>query len=293
MRAIVIREWGGPDRLELVTDLPAPPVAPDGVLVRVRAAGVNPVDHKMREGKLAGAFPHHFPLVLGWDAAGVVESVGPAVTRFAPGDEVLGYNRRHELELGTYAEFTTGPEDHWALKPAGLSFEEAAAIPLAGLTAQQCLDVAHLHEEETLAVTGGSGGVGHFAVQLGVARGARVFASASSHNHDFVRSLGAEPVEHGALPAGEADAVLDLRGDEATLDALRPGGRYVTVAQPLERDGVETHYVFVRPHGTMLTGVAAAVKPEVAEVYPLERAADAHERLEGGGVRGKLVLQVD
>ena len=293
MRAIVIHGWGGRDRLELVTDLPTPPVAPDGVLVRVRAAGVNPVDHKVREGKLAGAFPHHFPLVLGWDAAGVVEAVGPAVTKFTPGDEVFGYNRRHELQLGTYAEYTTGPEDHWALKPAGLSFEEAAAIPLAGLTAQQALDAVHLHEDETLAVSGGSGGVGHFAVQLGIARGARVIASASSHNHDFVRSLGAEPVEHDALPAGEADAVFDLMGDAATLDALKPGGRYVTVAQPLEGDGVETHYVFVRPHGTMLTGVAAAVKPEVAEVFALEDAAAAHERLEGGGVRGKLVLRVD
>ena len=114
--------------------------------------------------KLAGAFPHHFPLVLGWDAAGVVEAVGPAVTKFTPGDEVFGYNRRHELQLGTYAEYTTGPEDHWAHKPAGLSFEEAAAIPLAGLTAQQALDAVHLHEDETLAVSGGSGGVGHFAV---------------------------------------------------------------------------------------------------------------------------------
>lgn len=292
MRAIVIREWGGRERLELASDLPTPPVAPDGVLVRVRAAGVNPVDHKIREGKLAGAFPHHFPLILGWDAAGVVEAVGPAVTRFAPGDEVLGYCRRHELEYGTYAECVSVPEDFWAPKPEGLSFEEAAAIPLAGLTAQQALDAVHLHEEETLYVTSGSGGVGHLAVQLGVARGARVIAGASERNHEFVRGLGAEPVAYDAAPAEVADVVFDLFGDESTLDALKPGGRYVTIAQPVEREGVETHYVFVRPYGSQLVGVAAAVKPEIEEVFPLERAAEAHERIEAGHVRGKLVLRV-
>lgn len=293
MRAIVINGWGGRERIELATDLPTPPVAPDGVLVRVRAAGVNPVDHKMREGNLAGAFPYRFPLILGWDAAGVVEAVGPAVTRFAPGDEVLGYNRRHELALGTYAEYTTGPEDVWEAKPERLSFEEAAAIPLAGLTAQQALDAAHLHEDETVAITGGSGGVGHLAVQLARARGARVIASASGLNHEFVRSLGAHPVEHGGFPTGEADVVFDLRGDEATLGALKPGGRYVTITRPLDRPGVETHYVFVRPYGAQLTGVAAAVTPVIDEVFALEDAAAAHERLEGGGVRGKLVLRVD
>jgi len=293
MRGIVIDEWGGRDRLRLASDLPTPPVAPDGVLVRVRAAGLNPVDHKVREGKLAGAFPFRFPLVPGWDAAGVVEAVGPAVTRFAPGDEVLGYVRRHELSIGTYAEYTTAPEEFWAPKPPELSFEAAAAIPLAGLTAEQALNAVHLHETEMLLVTGGSGGVGHFAVQLGIARGARVIASASERNHDFVRSLGSELFPHDGLPSGEADAVLDLFGDPATLDALKPGGRYVTIAQPLEREGVETHYVFVRPHGAMLIGVAAAVRPEIEEVFPLERAADAHERLEAGHVRGKLVLRID
>ena len=130
MRAIAVNDWGGRDALELL-DVEPPPVAPDGVLVRVRAASLNPVDYKVREGKLAGAFPFHFPVILGWDAAGVVEQVGPAVTWFKPGDAVYGYCRRHELEYGTYAEFTTVPEGFLAHMPDGLSFEEAAALPLA------------------------------------------------------------------------------------------------------------------------------------------------------------------
>ena len=126
MRAIAVREWGGSDRMELL-DVEPPPVAPDGVLVRVRAAGLNPVDYKVREGYLADRFPHHFPVVLGWDVAGTVEAVGPAVTWFKPGDAVYGYNRRHDLGFGTYAELTTGPEGYFAHMPRELSFEEAGA----------------------------------------------------------------------------------------------------------------------------------------------------------------------
>src|SRR3954467_327526 len=195
MRAIGVREWGGREALELL-ELPTPPVAPDGVLVRVRAAGGKPVDTKIRQGALAGAFPHHFPVVLGWDAAGVVEAVGPAVTWFKPGDSVYGYCRRHELEYGTYAEYVTVPEGYLAHMPRELSFEEAAALPLAGLTAHQSLEILGLRGGETLVLTGGAGGVGHLAIQLAVARGARVIATSSPANFDFLRSLGADPVDY-------------------------------------------------------------------------------------------------
>src|SRR3954463_10832342 len=140
MRAIAVNEWGGADKLELLDDLEPPPVAPDGVLLRVRAAGVNPVDYKIREGGMAKAFPVHFPVILGWDAAGVVEEVGAAVTWFKPGDPVYGYCRRHELEIGTYGEYTTVPEGYLAHTPPALSFEEAGAMPLAVLTAHQGLE---------------------------------------------------------------------------------------------------------------------------------------------------------
>jgi NADPH:quinone reductase-like Zn-dependent oxidoreductase len=301
VRAAFITEWGAPDSLQ-VGEVPDLPVAPDGVLVRVRAAGVNPVDAKIRAGYLAGAFPHHFPLIPGWDAAGVVEQVGPAVTSFAPGDEVYGYCRRHELELGTYAEFVTVPEDYWALKPASLSFEQAGALPLVGLTAHQALEALSVAAGETLFVSGGSGGVGHAAVQLGVARGARVIASASARNQDFLRELGAEPVDYAGdgMPDGVADAAFDLFGGdgvEASFTALKPGGRLVTIAAPVEREGYETHYFFVRPSGAQLRELgrladAGRLVPHVEEAFPLERAAEAHERIEQGHVRGKLVLSI-
>src|ERR1700754_2792875 len=195
MRAIAVNRWGGRDALELV-EVDPPPVAPDGVLLRVRAAGVNPVDYKVREGKLAGAFPYHFPVILGWDAAGVVEQVGPAVTWFKPGDRAFGYCRRHELEYGTFAELATVPEGFFARMPDDMTFEQGAALPLAGLTAHQGLEILGLRGGEYLFVTGGAGGVGHLVVQLAVARGARVAATASPSNHEFLRGLGAEPFDY-------------------------------------------------------------------------------------------------
>jgi NADPH:quinone reductase-like Zn-dependent oxidoreductase len=312
MRAMVIDEWGGRERIR-EADVEPPPVAPDGVLVRVRAAGLNPVDHKVREGYMAKAFPAHFPLILGWDAAGVVEQAGPAVTMFRPGDEVYGCCRRHHLQFGTYAEYASVPEEFLAHKPTELSFEEAAAVPLAALTAHQALEAMGVRGGERLYVGGGSGGVGHFAVQLGVARGARVIATASERNLEFLRELGADPIDYTAtddVPArvreiladDGADAALDLFGGDAreqAFDALRRGGRLASVARPPPeaRDGYEAHYVFVRPDGDDLRELAELVsagklRPHVEEVFPLERVADAHERLEGGHVRGKLVLSV-
>jgi NADPH:quinone reductase-like Zn-dependent oxidoreductase len=195
MRAVAVRDWGDRSRLELI-EHDVPPVAPDGVLVRVKAAGVNPVDTKVRGGYMAQALPFHFPVILGWDVAGVVEEVGAAVTWFKPGDRVYGYVRRHHLEYGTYAEFTTAPEGFFAHMPAELSFEEAAALPTPALTAHQSLEALGLRGGETLFVGGGAGGVGHVTIQLAVARGARVVATASRRNHDFLRELGAEPLDY-------------------------------------------------------------------------------------------------
>jgi NADPH:quinone reductase-like Zn-dependent oxidoreductase len=282
------------------------------VLVRVRAAGLNPVDWKVREGRLAAKFPYRFPVILGWDAAGVVEEVGPAVTWFRPGDPVYGYCRRHNLEYGTYAEYTTVPEGFLAHMPEELSFEEAAALPLAALTAHQSLEMLGLRGGEYLFVTGGAGGVGHLAIQLALARGARVIATGSPANHDFLRSLGAEPVDYGDgdVPArvrdliggGGADAAFDLFGGdgvEQAFGALRPGGRLVSVAAPPEpREHVEIGYVFVRPSGYDLgehiTPLVheGGLRPAIAGTFGLEQAAEAMARLEAGHVRGKLVLTI-
>jgi NADPH:quinone reductase-like Zn-dependent oxidoreductase len=314
VRAIAVREWGGRDKLELI-EHDVPPVSPDGVLVRVKAAGVNPVDAKIRGGYMAQALPFHFPVILGWDVAGVVEEAGPAVTWFKPGDEVYGYIRRHHLQYGTYAEYVTAPEGFFAHMPAELSFVEAAALPCSVLTGHQSLEVLGLRGGETLFIGGGAGGVGHLAIQLAVARGARVVATASERNHDFLRELGADPLDYHVddLPArvrdllddSGTDAAFDLFGGDAREQAfasLRPGGRLVSVARPAPepRDGHhEVHYIFVRPSGYDLgehvTPLVAegSLRPHVQQTFPLERAAEAHELIEEGHVRGKLVLTVD
>jgi NADPH:quinone reductase-like Zn-dependent oxidoreductase len=290
-------------------------VAPDGVLVRVKAAGVNPVDTKIRGGYMAQALPFHFPVILGWDVAGVVEEVGAAVTWFKPGDQVYGYIRRHHLEYGTYAEYATAPEGFFAHMPPELSFEEAAALPLSVLTAHQALEGLGLRGGESLFIGGGAGGVGHLAIQLAVARGARVVATASPQNHGFLRELGAEPLDYhdDDLPArvrdlladAGADAAFDLFGGdprEQAFASLRPGGRLVSIARPPPepREGHhEVHYIFVRPSGYDLGEHVTplvhegSLRPHVQETFPLERAADAHELIEAGHVRGKIVLTVD
>jgi NADPH:quinone reductase-like Zn-dependent oxidoreductase len=314
MRAMVIDEWCGAEGIHEL-DVEPPPLAPDGLLVRVRAAGVNPVDTKVRGGYMKEKLPFHFPLVLGWDVAGVVEQAGPAVTAFKPGDEVYGYIRRHHLQYGTYAEYATAPEGFFAHMPPELSFEEAAAMPLSSLTAHQALESIGLRGGETVFIGGGAGGVGHLAIQLAVARGARVVAAASERNHDFLRELGAEPVDYADsdLPArvrallddSGSDAAFDLFGSDAREQAfsvLRPGGRLVSIARPPPepRDGHhEVHYIYVRPSGYDLgehiTPLIAegSLRPTIEATYPLEQAAEAHERLEGGHVRGKLVLIVE
>jgi NADPH:quinone reductase-like Zn-dependent oxidoreductase len=314
MRAIAVNEWGGADKLELLDDLEPPPVAPDGVLLRVRAAGVNPVDYKIREGGMAKAFPVHFPVILGWDAAGVVEEVGAAVTWFKPGDAAYGYCRRHDLQYGTYAEFTSVPEGYLAHMPDELSFEEAAAMPLAVLTAHQCLERVGLRAGETLFLTGGAGGVGHFAIQLALARGAKVIATGGPASQGFIRGLGAEPMDYGdpdiaekvrdLTYGGGADAALDLFGGKAreqAFAALRLGGRLASVAgpPPEPRKHVDVGYMFVRPSGFDLGEHISplvhedVLRPHVSDTFPLPEAAAAQARLEDGHVRGKLVLTVD
>jgi NADPH:quinone reductase-like Zn-dependent oxidoreductase len=314
VRAIAVREWGGRDKLELI-EHDVPPCAPDAVLVRVKAAGVNPVDYKIRQGYMVGKLPYHFPVILGWDVAGVVEQAGPAVTWFRPGDQVYGYIRRHHLQFGTYAEYATAPEGFFAHMPPELSFEEAAALPCSVLTAHQSLEALGLRGGETLFLGGGAGGVGHLTIQLAVARGARVVATASDRNHDFLRELGAEPLDYadGDVPAhvrdlladSGVDAAFDLFGGEVreqAFEALRLGGRLVSVAQPPPepREGHhEVTYIFVRPSGYDLgehiTPLIAegSLRPYVHETFPLERAAEAHELIEEGHVRGKLVVTVD
>ncbi len=305
MRAASFTEYGPADVLR-VADLPDPLPGPDGVVVRVRAAGVNPVDAKIRAGYLDGAFPAAFPIVTGWDVAGVVEAVGPAVSVYAVGDEVLGYVRKDHVQHGTVAELVRADVRHLAPKPAGVSFEDAGALPLAGLTALQALDAAGVAGGDTVLVHAASGGVGAFAVQLAAARGARVIGTAGESNHDFVRELGAEPVTYGdgladrvrALAPDGVDAAIDLVGGDAldvSFEVVGDASRVASVtdaASVLERGGA---YVFVRPDSAQIAELAAMVadgrlRVTVSRTFGLDEVADAHRHSESGHVRGKVVV---
>ena len=294
MRAVLIEEFGGRDKLR-VAEVPEPRLLPDGVRISIRAAGVNPVDWKTREGRQQPRFPHVFPVILGWDAAGVVEEVGPAVTRVQPGDEVFAYCRKHFIGEGTYCEQVVVPQEFVAAKPASLDWAEAAAVPLAALTAWQCLtERLQLAGGETVLVHAAAGGVGHFAAQMAVALGARAIGTASARNEEFVRGLGAEFVDYrDGEPPGRVDAALDPLGGEALERTLRLADRVVSIVQP----GEGHLYHYVRPDGVQLEGIARMVddgllRPHVERAFPLEEAAAAHELLEDGHVRGKLVLTI-
>jgi NADPH2:quinone reductase len=316
VRAIGIREFGGLDKLELL-DVPEPKVPPDAVKIRVRAAGVNPVDWKLREGRLEPRFPHFFPVVIGWDAAGVVEEVGPGVVEVAPGDEVFAYCRKQFIGEGTYCEFVTVPVTFVAQKPAALSFEQAGAFPLVALTAYQALFFgAGLTAGETVLVYAAAGGVGSFAVQLALDAGAEVIGVASEPNREYVLGLGAyEVIDYTQQDVVEAvrdfkpegvDVVLDTIGGatlERAVEAVRDGGRLVSIAQPpteerFRQREIEATYVYARPDGEQLDELAELAEAgrlvvDLAEVLPLEQAARAHELSESGHVRGKLVLRVE
>jgi NADPH:quinone reductase-like Zn-dependent oxidoreductase len=203
MKAMTLQQYGQPEDLKL-TDHPDPKVAPGEVLVRAKAAGVNPVDWKLGEGLLDALMETHFPMIPGWDVAGVVERVGLDMEEFAPGDEVYGYIRKDSVQLGTYAELVSAHVRMLARKPASLTWEQAAGVPLAGLTAYQCAERVGVGAGETVLVHAAAGGVGMFGVQIAAALGARVIGTASERNHDFVRELRGEPVTYGDGATGSS-----------------------------------------------------------------------------------------
>jgi NADPH:quinone reductase-like Zn-dependent oxidoreductase len=307
MKAITVASFGGPDVVEL-TDQPDPIVGPDSVLIRVRASSVNPVDWKIREGYLQGALVHHLPVILGWDVAGVVEQVGPTVPGFSVGDEVYGYVRKDVVEHGTYAELVAAGVRHIAPKPATATFEQAAALPLAGLTALQSLDAVRVADGDIVLVHAAAGGVGHLAVQLAVARGARVIGTASTANHDFLRSLGAEPVVYGdglsdrvrGLAPDGVDAVLDFVGGDALAispEVVKRADRIVSVVDGATAVGFGGMWVFVRPDPEGLARLAALMdsgklRADIARTFPLADAGAALTLVQGGHVRGKVVITV-
>jgi NADPH:quinone reductase-like Zn-dependent oxidoreductase len=287
-----------------VSDVPEPKVGPGAVLIEVRAAGVNPVDWKVMAGGLDAMMDAVFPVIPGWDVAGVVVAVGPDAPEFQVGDEVMAYARKDVVHGGTFAERAAVPAQAVARKPRTLSWEQAGGLPLAGGTALRTLDRLGVVEGDTVLIHAAAGGVGSIAVQIAVARGARVIGTASPANHDFLRGLGAEPVAYGegladrvrALAPEGVDAVADFVGGqlETTLAVLREGGRHASVAEA----GVAEHggsWVWVRPDGAALAQLteladAGSLTVEVAGAYGLDEVADAFRASQTGRTRGKLVI---
>jgi NADPH:quinone reductase-like Zn-dependent oxidoreductase len=307
MRAIRQQRLGGPEVLEFV-EVPRPAPAPTEVLVRVTAAGVNPVDWKVRS---RGGFLGDPPFTVGWDVAGVVEEVGLGVTRFAAGDRVFGMPR-FPRQAAAYAEYVTSPSRQLARIPAGLSDVEAAALPLAGLTAWQALvETADVQSGRRVVILGAAGGVGHLAVQIAKALGAYVIGTARAEKHGFLSELGAdEAVDYTREAVPErvrgVDVVFDVVGGEPgeeALPALRDGGTLVSVSSRSEglREGgagrVRVASLLVEPDRTGLEALAelvarGALRPHVSQTFPLADAARAHEVSEAGRTQGKLVLTV-
>ncbi|HEV3357851.1 MAG TPA: NADP-dependent oxidoreductase [Pseudonocardiaceae bacterium] len=309
MRAIRQDRVGGPEVMELVeVDRPKP--IPTEVLVRVHAAGVNPVDWKTRASGGMGIL--ELPFTVGWDVSGVVEELGGATSLFAVGDEVLGMPW-FPRPANAYAEYVTAPARQFVRKPAKLSHAEAAGLPLAGLTAWQALvDVANIQPGQRVLVTAAAGGVGHLAVQIAKARGAYVLGTARTAKHEFLRSLGVdEPIDYTSVDVGatvrDVDVVLDLIGGAnsvALVPSTAEGGLIIPVpgsgaelAAAAEARGVRTSPILVEPdHAGLLALVdlieADRLKVVVEQTFPLADAGKAHEVGETGRVVGKLVLTV-
>ncbi|MGC1321751.1 MAG: NADP-dependent oxidoreductase [Candidatus Udaeobacter sp.] len=311
MKAIRIHNYGGPEVLQY-EDAPRPKPQAGEVLIRVHAAGVNPIDWKVREGHMKDFWPHEFPLILGWDVSGTVEAVGPgpaAAGRFNKGDEV--YSVPDVSRDGAYAEYVVVRESELALKPKSLHHVHAAAAPLAALTAWQALfDAGQLVSGQRILIHGGSGGVGHVAVQLAKWKGAHVFATASAKNQELLRELGVdEPIDYTKQKfedvARDVDLVLDLIGGETqerSWSVLKNGGVLLSLVQPPSVEkakalGVRAAFVAGHPSGAQLAEIAKLIdsgelKLTIDRILPLSEVRRAHELSQSGHTRGKIVLRV-
>jgi NADPH:quinone reductase-like Zn-dependent oxidoreductase len=307
MTAVCIREFGGGEvlRVEL---LPRPAVKADEILVKVEAAGVNPVDWKIRSGTARGLV-EKMPYVPGFDVSGVIEQIGEGVKRFKGGDEIYGM-----IDLrrgGAYAEYAVVKESEAAAKPKKASHADAASMPLVALTAWQALfEAGKLEKGQTVLIHGGAGGVGSMAVQLAKWKGAKVLATASESNLAFLRELRVDRAidyreEKFEEVAKEVDVVLDTVGGEtqaASFKALKKGGVLVSiVGQPSQERakqfGVRAVSMLVKPSGETLEKIAQLVdtgkiRAVVTHVMPLGEVAKAHEQSETRHTRGKIVLTV-
>lgn len=317
MKAVYYESFGGPEVLR-IGDLPVPEPADDEVLVRVAAAGVNPIDRRLRNGELQEYLKRIFPVIPGWDLAGRIVKVGKRVSGWAVGDEVVGLAFDWTVKNGTYAEYAPVKASAIAHKPAEIPFTVAAGLPLVSLTAWESLaEYAELKPDQAILIQAGAGGVGCVAIPIAKHLGAKVYTTARSANAAFVRQRGADHVidytqEHYAdvlrqLEPQGLDAVLEtLTGEEVVRQAIllvRPGGTviYMNNEPPdmpeIAERRIRTKFLHHRPDGESLSRLmqlyASGTLPlPPVEVLPLEQAAEAHRRSEAGHTRGKLVLSV-
>ena len=308
MKAVVVHEYGGPEVLKY-EEVPRPEPKEDQILVRVMAAGVNPVDALIRSGMFAKYEKDVFPIIPGADIAGVIDKVGRKITKFEAGDPVFAY-----VSLkggGGYAEYALGTERDTAAKPKSLSYVEAAAVPIVALTAWQALvDTAKLAAGQTVLIHGGSGGVGSFAIQIGKARGAKVIATASTANQDLLKELGADvAIDYTKQKfedvAKDVDVVLDSVGEDTlarSYGVVKRGGFIVSLVARPERAGLDKHGIrgaalSVEPNSDELAQIGKLIdqkkiKVIVSQTFPLSDAAKAQEQVATGHTRGKVVLKV-
>jgi NADPH:quinone reductase-like Zn-dependent oxidoreductase len=303
VKASIYRSYGGPEVLELA-ELPDPAVHVDSVLVRIKAAAVNPADLAMRAGAVPSV-PTYFPVIPGWDIAGVVEQAGLGAPEFAAGDEVIGYIRSDvEHRHGGYAELVAADVRMLASKPAALSWEQAAALPLAGLTAYRAVvHVLQVRDGDTVLIHGAAGGVGALAVQIALARGATVIGSDAQANGEYLASLGARPVgyERGiadqvrVLAPGGVDAVFDTVGRGALASTAALGHDGTRQASIVQFDYPGTIPVFARLDPADLREVSrladtGRLTPRIAATFDLADAAEAHRLAASGHAAGRIIL---
>jgi NADPH:quinone reductase-like Zn-dependent oxidoreductase len=303
MRAISYSEFGGPEVLHVLTDLPVPEPGPGQVRVRVGASVLHPVDLMIRSGRFPAPLPTSLPYVPGWDVAGTVDAVGASVDAFAVGESVIGFSPWLQTTNGTHAEYVIVDAGWLSSAPAGVPATEAATLPVNGLAAAQALDLLALPSGSSVLVTGAAGQVGGFFLALARAAGLRATGVAGAGDRAFVEAQGAQfvPRSDGPLPlaAGSFDAVVDLAvvGPEL-LDLVRDGGGFVAASPPLRPESVReirTYAMEVLPDGNRLGELVKLVDSgdlplRVLAVYSFDEAAAAHERQAAGGLRGAVAI---
>ena len=315
MKAVVYDRFGGPDVLE-VRDIAAPAPGETDLLVDVHYAGVNPIDWKIRQGLYENLLEFKFPVVPGWDVAGVVRETGPAVTKFGVGDKIYAMAVSAPIGAGTYAEQTLVAESAAAKIPASLSLQEAAAVPLVATAARDALfRLGKVEKDQRILIQQGAGGVGAFAIQLAKQVDACVYTTCSTRNVDYVKSFGPDRVidytaeDFAAVIAGSEPDGLDfvlegVGGDifRKSHGVLKAGGRLITMGdfpdkERADKHGITSAFLDTMPNGAWLEEVSAAIDdgrlklPHISEL-PIERAMEAQQQSQAGHVCGKLVLKV-